>query len=143
MAKIRVLIVDDSRTIQLILASILAEDDGIAVVGTASSPAQAETFFGKSRIDVVTLDVEMPGVGGLDYLPQLAKRAIPTVMVSTRVARGDPVRAEAFRRGATACFTKANVVLRAGHFRALVKAAAGRDVKLNRADAAVAAARAA
>lgn len=143
MTTVRVLIVDDSRTIQLIVASVLAEDPGFVVVGTASSAAEAETFFGASRIDVVTLDVEMPDVGGLDYLPRLVERAVPTVMVSTRVGRGDPVRDEALRRGAAACFAKAQVVARANRFRALVKAAAGRAVKLNRADTAAVTARAA
>lgn len=140
MAEIRVLIVDDSRTIQLILASVLAEDPEIEVIGTAGSVEQAEQFFAQGRVDVVTLDVEMPGTGGLDYIRRLVKRAVPVVMVSTRVGRGDPVRDEALRRGATACFVKCDVVERASRFRALVKAAARREVELDRRDAAVVAA---
>lgn len=143
MAKIRLLIVDDSRTIQLILSAVLGDDPDIVVVGTASGAEQAEAFFRNGRIDAVTLDVEMPGIGGLDYLRTLRKRAVPVVMVSTRVGKNDPVRAEALRRGAAACFPKAEVFARPAQFRELVKAAAGREVKLDRRDAALAAARAA
>ena len=141
MPKARVLIVDDSRTVQLILAGVLAEDREIVVVGTASSAEQAEKFIGKTRIDAILLDIEMPGVGGLEYLRTLSRRAIPVVMVSSWVAKGDPVRAEAFRRGAAACFSKQDIFQHTGRFRELVKAAAWREVKLDRRDAAAAAMR--
>lgn len=142
MAKARVLIVDDSRTMQLILAGLLGDDPGIVVVGTAGGAKQAEEFFGTGRIDAVTLDVEMPDIGGLEYLRALRKRAVPVVMISTRVGKGDPVRAEALRRGAAACFPKGDLFRHADRFRDLVKAAAARRVKLNRRDAAVVAMRA-
>lgn len=129
MAKVRVLIVDDSRTVQLILAQLLGEDPEIVVVGTAGGAAEAERFFGESRIDAVTLDVEMPEVGGLQYLRRLRGRAVPVVMVSSRVGNGDPVRDEALRRGAAACFLKSDLFARAGQFRDLVKAAARRQLE--------------
>lgn len=141
MGKVRVLIVDDSRTIQLILAGMLAEDRDIVVVGSAGGAAEAETYFEAGRIDAVTLDVEMPGIGGLDYLRTLRKRAVPVVMVSTRLGKDDPVRAEAFRRGAEACFLKDDLFDHADSFRELVKAAAHRSVKYNRRDAAAVASR--
>lgn len=143
MSKTRVLIVDDSRTVQLILSSLLSEDPDIVVVGTAGGATEAEAFFGTTRIDAVTLDVEMPEIGGLEYLRTLRQRAVPVVMVSTRVEKDDPVRDEALRRGASACFPKGELFEHAEKFRALVKAAAQRDVKLNRHDASVVASRAA
>lgn len=143
MSKTRVLIVDDSRTVQLILSGLLSEDPDIVVVGTAGGAAEAETFFGNGRIDAVTLDVEMPEIGGLEYLRTLRKRAVPVVMVSTRVEKDDPVRDEALRRGASACFPKGDLFEHAEKFRELVKAAAQRDVKLNRHDASIVASRAA
>lgn len=127
MSKIRVLIVDDSRTMQLIVGAMLSEDSDFVVVGSANSAAQAETFFGKARIDVVSLDVEMPGLSGLDYLRTLSSRAMPVVMVSTQVEPGDPVRAEALRRGAWACFPKSEILKDADGFRGLLKAAARRE----------------
>lgn len=138
MRKIRVLIVDDSRTLQLLLSHLLSGDPEITVVGTAGSAEEAEAFLAGGRVDAVTLDVEMPGTGGLDYIRRLVRRGIPTVMVSTRVAKGDPVRAEALRRGAAACFPKDKVVSSVNDFRELVKAAARREVVLDRRDAAAA-----
>lgn len=132
MAKVRVLVVDDSRTMQLIVAGLLAEDRDFVVVGTAGSAMEAERFFGKGRIDVVTLDLEMPGIGGLDYLRTLGARAVPAVMVAGRMSRTDPVRDEALRRGAAACFPKADAVRRAGRLRVVLKAAAARALPTQR-----------
>lgn len=128
MSKVRVLVIDDSRTMQLIVAGLLAEDDDFVVIGTAGSARQAEAFFGKGRIDVVTLDNEMPGVGGLDYLRTLGKRAVPAVMLAGRMGKSDPVRAEALRRGAAACFQKSDATRHAARLRALLKAAAAREL---------------
>lgn len=128
MSKVRVLVIDHSRTMQLIVAGLLAEDDAFVVVGTAGSARQADAFFGKSRIDVVALDPEIDGIGGLDYLRTLGKRAVPAVLLGSRMGRNDPVREEALRRGAAACFQKSDAVRHSAKLRALLKAAAARDL---------------
>ncbi len=132
MSKVRVLVIDDSRTMQLIVAGLLAEDEDFVVVGTAGSARQAEAYFGKSRIDVVTLDHEIPGIGGLDYLRTLGRRAVPAVMLAGRMGRKDPVREEALRRGAAACFQRADAVRHSARLRALLKAAAARELPSQR-----------
>lgn len=86
---IRVLIVDDSALMRDMLAGVLARDPQIEVVGTAADPFAAREAIKRLNPDVLTLDVEMPGMNGISFLEKLmALRPMPVVMVSTLTQAG-------------------------------------------------------
>ena len=81
-AAIRVMIVDDSLTVRTIFKRMVESDPALVIVGTASSAEGAIAQLGQTPADVVLLDLEMPGIGGLDALPAiLATPAQPQVLV--------------------------------------------------------------
>lgn len=133
---ILVLVVDDSVTIRVMMQRVLQEDRGIAV-SAAASAAEAEAMMAVERFDVVTLDVEMPGMGGLELLDRLMQRhAVPVIMLSasTGAGAGATARAAALRAGAVGCFDKADAVREASALRRLVKAAAAGKARISAAD---------
>ena len=69
--KIRVMIVDDSLTVRTIFKRMIEGDRGMEVVGTASSAERAIAQLKSIQVDVILLDLEMPGMGGLEALPSL------------------------------------------------------------------------
>ena len=86
---IRVLIVDDSALMRDMLRSILDRDPEIEVVGTAADPFAAREAIKRLNPDVLTLDVEMPGMNGISFLEKLMTlRPMPVVMVSTLTQAG-------------------------------------------------------
>jgi len=100
-AKIRVLIVDDSALMRKMLTSILSEDDEIEVVGTAPDPYVAREEIKALNPDVVTLDVEMPHMNGIDFLRKIMElRPTPVVMISTLTQAGAETTLEALEIGA-------------------------------------------
>jgi len=118
----RVLVVDDSITIRAIMERIIDNERDMRLVGATSCAVEAQDFLEHHRPDVMTLDVEMPGMNGLDFLTAvLACRKLPVIMVSSHTARGADVRARAFALGASACFDKANLMKDAGRFAAMVR----------------------
>ncbi|HEY0266342.1 MAG TPA: chemotaxis response regulator protein-glutamate methylesterase [Rhizomicrobium sp.] len=107
MTPIRVLIVDDSATIRALLAEILSRDPGIAVVGQAPEPHAARQMIKDLNPDVLTLDVEMPGMSGIEFLERIMRlRPMPVVMVSTLTERGAEVTLDALAIGAVEYFPK-------------------------------------
>ncbi len=107
MNPIRVLIVDDSATIRALLAQILAADPDIEVVGQAPEPHTARQMIKDLNPDVLTLDVEMPGMSGLEFLEKIMRlRPMPVVMVSTLTERGAEVTLDALAIGAVDYFPK-------------------------------------
>lgn len=110
MDPINVLVVDDSLVIRGMLTNIFEADKRLRLVGAVSTAAEADRVIAQQIVDVVTLDVEMPGVNGLDYLVSLARRHIPTIILSSRASEDSEVRSIALSRGASSCFNKANAV---------------------------------
>lgn len=108
MGPIRVLIVDDSAVIRRLLTDILAAEQGIEVVGSAPSAAMAMTKLEQLKPDIVTLDVEMPGVSGLELLEMIRAKnsTIPIIMFSSLTYRAGATTLEALARGATDYVTK-------------------------------------
>jgi len=101
MQKIKVLVVDDSALMRKILMTLLNLDPLIEVVGSAIDPFDARDKIKKWRPDVLTLDVEMPGMNGLAFLANLMRlRPMPVVMVSTLTSQGAPVTLKALELGA-------------------------------------------
>ena len=99
--RVRVLIVDDSALMRHLLGELLGSSPEIEVVGTARDGTHALQLMAERRPDVVTLDVEMPGISGLDVLPEiLSVREVPVVMVSSQTTQGAEVTLEALDRGA-------------------------------------------
>ncbi len=106
-ARKRVLIVDDSPTMQMVLREILSRDPQLEVVGTALDPHQARAAIKELDPDVLTLDVEMPNMNGLEFLERLMRlRPMPVVMVSSLTLRGAETTIRALELGAFDCVAK-------------------------------------
>jgi two-component system chemotaxis response regulator CheB len=99
--RVRVLIVDDSALARKLITIGLAADPGIDVVGAAQDPASALTLLVRERPDVITLDVEMPGMDGVTFLKQyMAQYPTPTIMLSSLTERGKKITLDALEAGA-------------------------------------------
>jgi len=107
MAPVRVLIVDDSATIRHMLTMALARDTEIEVVGAAPGPAVARQMIKDLNPDVITLDIEMPNMSGLEFLEKIMRlHPMPVVMVSTLTERGAGITLDALAMGAVDFFPK-------------------------------------
>jgi two-component system chemotaxis response regulator CheB len=107
MSPIRVLIVDDSATMRGLISLALRRDPGIEVVATASNPLTARDAIKAHNPDVITLDVEMPGMNGLEFLDKIVRlRPTPVVMVSNLTGEGTETAIEAMQIGAVECIAK-------------------------------------
>ena len=121
---LRVLIIDDSLTIRAMLEELIEREEGCRVVGMASSVNDARSMMIDLIPTVVTLDLNMPGIDGLTFLDQLSGKVhVPVVVVSSATSAGSPQAAEAIKRGAYACFDKANILSETTKFVRLLKAA--------------------
>ena len=134
MEHFRVLIVDDSLVIRAMMTNVLEKDRQIEVIGAAADAAEADRILASGHPDVVTLDINMPGISGLDYLETLKQQQIPVIMLSGQTSEGSDVRGAALMMGASACFNKARAVDDAPTLIKLVKAAASGKVRLGTAD---------
>jgi len=106
-ATTKVLVVDDSALIRQLLSKIIERDDSLEVVGTASNPHIAREKIKKLNPDVLTLDVEMPGMDGITFLEKLMRlHPMPVVMVSSLTKEGADVTREAIALGAVDYISK-------------------------------------
>lgn len=107
MAKIRVLIVDDSSIVRQVLTNALSSDPDIEVVGSAPDPFVARDKIIQLKPDVITLDVEMPRMDGVTFLRKLMKHfPLPVVMVSSLTQKGAETTMEALEAGAVEIVAK-------------------------------------
>lgn len=105
---IRVLVVDDSATMRSLLSVALRRDPQIEVVGHAADALEARDKIKALNPDVVTLDVEMPAMNGLDFLDKIMRlRPMPVVMVSSLTGRDAAATLTALELGAVDCISKA------------------------------------
>ncbi|MEZ5649181.1 MAG: chemotaxis response regulator protein-glutamate methylesterase [Burkholderiaceae bacterium] len=101
MNDVTVLVVDDSALVRSLLKSLLDQQPGIRCVGVAADAGEARGLIRQLDPDVLTLDVEMPGMNGLDFLRQLMRsRPMPVVMISSLTERGAETTLAALELGA-------------------------------------------
>ena len=100
-APIRVLVVDDSPTMRGLITAALRRDPEIEVIGSAADPLEARALIKELNPDVITLDVEMANMNGLEFLEKIMRlRPMPVVMVSTLTQAGAEVTLQALEMGA-------------------------------------------
>ncbi len=101
MAKTRVVVVDDSALVRSLLSEIINREPDMACVGAAADPLIAREMIRDLNPDVITLDVEMPRMDGIDFLSKLMRlRPMPVLMVSTLTEHGAEVTLRALELGA-------------------------------------------
>lgn len=101
MKKTTVIVVDDSALVRGLLAEIINRQSDMICIGAASDPLVAREMIRNLNPDVITLDVEMPRMDGIDFLSRLMRlRPMPVVMVSTLTERGAEVTLKALELGA-------------------------------------------
>jgi two-component system chemotaxis response regulator CheB len=101
MPKTKVVVVDDSALVRGLLAEIINKQPDMECIGAASDPFVAREMIRNLNPDVITLDVEMPRMDGIDFLSKLMRlRPMPVVMVSTLTERGADVTLRALELGA-------------------------------------------
>lgn len=106
-APARVLVVDDSPTMRGLITAILNSDPDIDVVGQAGDAMEARQAIKQLNPDVVTLDIEMPNMNGLEFLEKIMRlRPMPVIMVSTLTHRGAEASLAALEIGAFDCVGK-------------------------------------
>ncbi|MDD5299683.1 MAG: chemotaxis response regulator protein-glutamate methylesterase [Gallionella sp.] len=99
--KIRVLVIDDSALIRSVMKEIIDRESDMECVGAAPDPMVARELIKSLNPDVLTLDVEMPRMDGIDFLERLMRlRPMPVVMVSTLTERGSDITFRALALGA-------------------------------------------
>ena len=105
--KIKVLIVDDSRMIRDVLTEIVNDQQDMIVVGAAADAFEARDMIKSLSPDVITLDIEMPKMNGLEFLDKLMRaKPMPVVMISAATERGSEVTFRALELGAVDFVTK-------------------------------------
>ncbi|CAD85770.1 MULTISPECIES: protein-glutamate methylesterase/protein-glutamine glutaminase [Nitrosomonas] len=113
MKKISVLIIDDSALIRKLLTEIINARPDMEVIGAAPDPIVAREMIRTLNPDVLTLDVEMPKMDGLEFLEKLMRlRPMPVVMVSTLTERGSEVTFRALELGAVDFVAKPKMDIR-------------------------------
>jgi two-component system chemotaxis response regulator CheB len=104
---IRVLVVDDSAMMQALISRKLNNEPDIEVIGAAGDAFEARQLIAQLDPDVVTLDIEMPGVDGLSFLGKIMSlRPTPVIVVSGSTRAGTRAAARALQLGAVNCYAK-------------------------------------
>jgi two-component system chemotaxis response regulator CheB len=108
MQPLRILLVDDSAVIRRAITNMLSSDPEIVVAGNAANGTQALARISELKPDLIILDIEMPGMDGLETLVEIRKlyRKLPVIMFSTLTERGATATLDALARGASDYMTK-------------------------------------
>lgn len=116
------LVVDDSSTMRRLIRAALETDPKIAVVGEAQDAPTARDLISSKPVDVVTLDVEMPGMSGLEFLERIMRHhPMPVIMVSQHTQARASATVEALARGAFGCVAKPTIASQGAPFADLVE----------------------
>ncbi len=123
--KIKVVVVDDSALVRSILTEIINRESDMECVGAANDPLVARELIRELNPDVITLDIEMPKMDGIEFLTRLMRlRPMPVVMISTLTERGAEVTMRALELGAVDFVAKPRIGLADG-----IKVLAGQIVE--------------
>lgn len=115
MSKIKVLCIDDSALMRQIMTEIINSHPDMEAVATAPDPLVARDLIKKFNPQVLTLDMEMPRMDGLDFLEKLMRlRPMPVVMISSLTGKGSEVTLRALELGALDFVTKPQLGIREG-----------------------------
>jgi two-component system chemotaxis response regulator CheB len=107
-----VIVVDDSALVRSLLAQIINRQADMECVGTANDPLIAREMIRELNPDVITLDIEMPKMDGIEFLGRLMRlRPMPVVMISTLTERGAEVTMRALELGAVDFVAKPRIGL--------------------------------
>lgn len=110
MAKIKVLIIDDSALIRALLTEIINQTNDLEVIGTARDPLIAREKIRALNPDVITLDIEMPRMDGIEFLEKLMRlHPLPVLMISTHTEQGSAATLRALELGAVDFIAKPKV----------------------------------
>ena len=113
MAKIKVLVVDDSAVVRQVLMAQLQADPDIEMIGAAADPLLAMTRMQVQWPDVIVLDIEMPRMDGITFLKKImAERPTPVVICSTLTEKGTETAMAALSAGAVSIITKPKIGLK-------------------------------
>ena len=105
--KIKVLVIDDSALIRGVMKEIINRENDMECVGAAPDPLVAREMIKSLDPDVLTLDVEMPKMDGLDFLERLMRlRPMPVLMISSLTERDSDITFRALELGAADFFSK-------------------------------------
>ncbi|WP_180683528.1 protein-glutamate methylesterase/protein-glutamine glutaminase [Tepidicella baoligensis] len=115
MQKIKVVVVDDSALVRSLLTEIINKQPDMVCIGAANDPLQAREMIRELNPDVITLDVEMPKMDGLEFLSRLMRlRPMPVVMVSTLTEQGADTTLRALEMGAVDFVAKPRIGVASG-----------------------------
>lgn len=105
---VRVMLVDDSLVVRSILERIIGDQDGLTICKSVASADAALTYLSREPVDVVVLDIEMPGMSGIDALPHIMERAenARVLILSSNCEDGGPAAIEALAQGASDTLAK-------------------------------------
>lgn len=107
MREARVLVVDDSAAMRALFSDVLDQSQNVRVIGTAASADEARAQIVELKPNVITLDVEMPGMSGIEFLEEIMGKApMPVVMLSSLTQAGSETSLRALELGAIECFPK-------------------------------------
>jgi len=107
MHEARVLVVDDSAAMRALFSDLLDQSKNVVVVGTAASADEARKQIADLKPNVLTLDVEMPGMSGIEFLKEIMEdKPMPVVMLSSLTQAGTDTSLKAYELGAVECFPK-------------------------------------
>lgn len=124
LAYLRVLIVDDSLTIRAMVEELISRHEGCRVVGMAADVPTARVMLADLVPNVITLDLNMPGIDGFAFLDELrAYPHAPVIVVSSATRKGSAAAEEALARGAHAWFDKSRMIVEADRFVRVLKQA--------------------
>ncbi len=115
MSKIKVIVIDDSALIRALLKEIINQQPDMEVIGAAPDPIVAREMIRSLNPDIITLDVEMPKMDGLDFLERLMRlRPTPVLMISTLTERGSETALRALELGAVDFIAKPKLDIQQG-----------------------------
>ncbi|MEH6702040.1 response regulator [Parasphingorhabdus sp.] len=119
---IRTLIVDDSSTLRAMLDVVISDQKDFRPPEHAADASQAIEILDERLFDLVLLDINMPGMDGLQLLDYIVANELARVMIlSSSSVRGSDIRTDALKRGAVACFDKANCIREADRLAELIR----------------------